>query len=138
MVRLLLRHGANPNIKDCIGNTPLHLAAVTSKTSIVALLLMAGTNILSTDCHGHNALQLAQTKLRVLQRCKASDINRLKDEVQTCIGMLLNYLKKQEHTSEQIEALSNLCSRLTVSNNTNQIQDDLRNILVNIDTLSIT
>ncbi|OXU20487.1 hypothetical protein TSAR_003328, partial [Trichomalopsis sarcophagae] len=138
MVSLLLKYGANPNQRDSIGNTPLHLAAVTSKISVVTLLLMAGTDVLSSDCHGYNPLQLAQTKLRVLQNCKGSDMSCIKDEVRNVIGMLLAYLQKQKDAREQVEALSTFCSRLSLSNDSDQIQDDVRSLLANIDSLSLT
>lgn len=40
--RLLLDKGANPNQKDSLGNTPLHLAACTNHVEVVTLLLKAG------------------------------------------------------------------------------------------------
>ena len=138
MVRLLLEHGADPNQRDCIGNTPLHLAAVTSKISVVTLLLMAGTDVLSSDQHGHNPLQIAQTKLRVLQSCKGSDMNKVKEEVQNIVAMLLAYLEKQKNAQEQVESLSYFCSRLSLSNTSDQIQDDVRDLLANLDSLSLT
>jgi ankyrin repeat domain-containing protein 54 len=40
--RLLLAKGANPNQKDAMGNTALHLAACTNNVPVVTLLLKAG------------------------------------------------------------------------------------------------
>ena len=40
--RVLLQHGADPNQKDAIGNTALHLAACTSNIPMVTLLLKSG------------------------------------------------------------------------------------------------
>lgn len=140
MVNLLLQYGADPNLQDSIGNTPLHLAAVTSKISVVTLLLTAGTDVLSLDRHGHNPLQLAQTKLRVLQNCSRddSDMNQIKEEVRNVISMLLAYLQKQKDTQGQVEALSSFCSRLSLSNTSDQIQDDVRDLLANINSLKLT
>ncbi|KAG8041233.1 hypothetical protein G9C98_002221 [Cotesia typhae] len=137
IVKLLLDYGADPNQTDCIGNTPLHLAAVTSKISVVTLLLKAGTDVLSSDRHGYNPLQLAQTKLRMLQNCQGSDMNKVKDQVHKIVGMLLAYLQKQKDACEQIEALSSFCSRITLSNTSDQVQDDLKDLLASIDSLSL-
>lgn len=41
-LRLLLKYGANPNIKDALGNNPLHLAACTHHMEVVTLLLKGG------------------------------------------------------------------------------------------------
>lgn len=137
IVHLLLEHGANPDQRDCLGNTPLHLAAVTSKIAVVTLLLKAGTNVLSSDERGRNPLQLAQTKLRLLQSCKGSDMNKIKDEVQNVVSMLLAYLQRGRDASEQVEALSTFCSRLSLSSTSDQIQEDVRDLLANIDSLSL-
>ncbi|KAG7189701.1 hypothetical protein KM043_017369 [Ampulex compressa] len=138
MVRLLLEHGADPNKRDCLGNTPLHLAAVTSKISVVTLLLKAGTNVLTVDHHGYSPLQLAQTKLRMLRNCKGTDMLKVKEEVHNVVGMLLAYLQKQKAMGQQIETLSNFCSRLSLSNTSDQVQDDVKDLLANINALSIT
>ena len=39
VVEVLLRHGADPNQTDRLGNTPLHLAACTNHVPVVTLLL---------------------------------------------------------------------------------------------------
>ncbi|XP_029676430.1 ankyrin repeat domain-containing protein 54-like isoform X1 [Formica exsecta] len=139
MVQLLLENGADPNQRDCIGNTPLHLAAVTSKISVVTLLLTAGTNVLALDKYGYNPLQLAKAKLRMLQRNYSNkDMDKVKEEMHDIVNMLLAYLLKQKNMQEQVETLSNFCSRLSLSSTSDQVQDDVKDLLANIDSLSIT
>lgn len=139
MVQLLLENGADPNQRDCIGNTPLHLAAVTSKISVVTLLLTAGTNVLALDKYGYNPLQLAKAKLRMLYRnYNNNDMDKVKQEMHDIANMLLAYLLKQKNMQEQVETLSNFCSRLSLSSTSDQIQDDVKDLLANIDSLNIT
>ena len=138
MVQLLLKHGADPNQRDCIGNTPLHLATITGKISVITLLLMAGADVLSSDQLGHNPLQIAQTKLRLLQNFKYVNMNKTKEEVHNIVAMLLAYLEKQKYAREQVESLSSFCSRLSLSNTSDQIKDDVRDLLANLDSLSLT
>ena len=66
IIRLLLEHGANPNIRDCVNNLPIHLAIISSQVPAVTLLLEAGTDIHSLDLNGKTVLHLAGTRLRWL------------------------------------------------------------------------
>lgn len=65
---MLLERGADPNQRDVIGNTALHLAACTNHTEMVTLLLKAGTDINAIDNSGRTPLHLAQSKLKLLQQ----------------------------------------------------------------------
>jgi ankyrin len=47
--KILLEHGANPNLRSKVGATPLHDAALTGKREVVELLLDHGANINATD-----------------------------------------------------------------------------------------
>lgn len=138
MVELLLHYGANPNQRDCRGNTPLHLAAVSNQISIVTLLLNAGSDVLSLDQCGYSPLQLAETKLKLLQNCKGEDMLKVKEEVHNIVNMLLAYLQKQKDASAKVETLSNFYSRLTLSNTSDQVQDDVKDLLANLNGLNIT
>lgn len=59
LVRLLLKKGATPNIKDVDGGTPVHLAASEGKHEILELLLRHGGDLNIKDKQGWTALQYA-------------------------------------------------------------------------------
>ncbi|XP_020283881.1 ankyrin repeat domain-containing protein 54 isoform X2 [Pseudomyrmex gracilis] len=142
IVRLLLKKGANPNLHDCIGNTPLHLATVTSNHEIVKLLVEAGTDIQAPDLRGKNPLNLAMTKLRMLQSYKNEDMIALRKEAYEITQLLTMHLKEkmqnEAKAQKQIEVLTDFCSRLSLSNTSDQVQDGVKDLLENINALDIT
>ncbi|XP_031829209.1 uncharacterized protein LOC116425510 isoform X2 [Nomia melanderi] len=138
MVQLLLEYGADPNQRDCVGNTPLHLASLAHQISVVTLLLKAEAKIISRNKDGYNPLQLAQSHLKLFQNCKEEDMQRVKQEIHDTVNMLLTYLQKQKSSHETVEALSTFYSRLSLSNTANQVQDDVKDLLANLDALNIT
>lgn len=60
--KLLLKHAANPNVADLLGNTPLHLAARSShyySKSVVKYLLDAGAKVNAINHRGCTPMNLA-------------------------------------------------------------------------------
>jgi ankyrin repeat protein len=59
IVKFLLKHGANPNMKNDYGNTPLHDAAAFGHREVVKLLLEHGANPNIRDNDGYTPLHYA-------------------------------------------------------------------------------
>ncbi|KAJ1488595.1 ankyrin repeat-containing domain protein, partial [Baffinella frigidus] len=59
VVRVLLRAGADVNLKDGGGSTPLHIAASHSRATVARVLLNFGACLDSTDNHSDTAHELA-------------------------------------------------------------------------------
>ncbi len=78
VVRLLLGAGADPNLCDALGNTPLHIAALNDMSGIADLLLQAGASPFRRNADGLNAIELAdngghlETAFRIWQTIPAS------------------------------------------------------------------
>jgi ankyrin repeat protein len=63
-VKLLLEHGADPNIQDRYGWTSLHEAAIRGFVNVVKLLLEYGADPTVKDKDGRTPLDLARAKGR--------------------------------------------------------------------------
>lgn len=60
LIKLMLKHGANPNTPSGMAQlTPLMLAVRSGNTEAVQLLLQAGAEVNARDCNGMNALHWA-------------------------------------------------------------------------------
>ena len=64
-VDLLIRHGADVNVPNREGSTPLHVAAssrLALESTIVRLLLRHGANVDATDNEGRTPLDIASSE----------------------------------------------------------------------------
>ena len=59
IVRMLLAHGADPNLRQAGGFVPLHSAAQNGQVELIALLLEHGAEINLRAANGQNALSFA-------------------------------------------------------------------------------
>ncbi|GAB6027028.1 Ankyrin repeat domain-containing protein 54 [Chamberlinius hualienensis] len=136
IVQLLLERGADPNQKDVVGNTPLHLAACTSHINVITLLLRHGANPSCLDNSGKSPLQLAQSKLRLLQIDRSCSSSELKSEAIQIIQMLQTYLQKAGMEAEA-ELLFAFHTRLTLSQNKDEADDNVRDLLHKLSDLNL-
>ena len=60
VVKILVKHGADPNRASSDGNTPLHKAAMDGHAEVVIALLEAGADPAIKDRSGRNALEIAE------------------------------------------------------------------------------
>lgn len=58
--RLLLEHGADPNVRDSCRNTPLHAAAGYKDSKLAEMLLAAGADVNARNEEGDTPLSLAE------------------------------------------------------------------------------
>jgi len=59
MVKMLLSHGAQVNVADMAGNTPLHTATIYGHTELVKLLLQHAAEVYRKGQHGALAIHMA-------------------------------------------------------------------------------
>ena len=60
LIRLLLKHGANPNVQDDRGATPLHEAVKRKKVDAVKVLLQHGADSAIRDSEGKTPIDYAK------------------------------------------------------------------------------
>ncbi|KAJ9471270.1 hypothetical protein DIPPA_23541 [Diplonema papillatum] len=74
IARLLLRKRANPNVKACNGNTPLHFALSKGRVDLVILLLRYHADAGATNDFGKNAFDLARISDNELIKCLFAEL----------------------------------------------------------------
>jgi ankyrin repeat protein len=59
MAKMLLTHGAQPNLADTAGNTPLHVATIFGHMELVKLLLQHGADVYKKGQYGALPVHMA-------------------------------------------------------------------------------
>jgi ankyrin repeat protein len=59
LVRMLLDHGADPNVREASGFTPLHAAAQNDDVEMIRALLLAGADLTMKSANGKTAMDVA-------------------------------------------------------------------------------
>ena len=62
IVKMLLKNGANPNVRQRGGTTPMHTASANGDLESIQLLTLAGADLHLRDDEGHLPLTLAEKK----------------------------------------------------------------------------
>lgn len=73
-IKLLLSHGANITAKNADGNTPLHLAVLTSAWEVVQLLLRHGADLDRRNQNGETPMDLLCRRRHRFNRNKRGDM----------------------------------------------------------------
>jgi ankyrin repeat protein len=76
IVRRLLDAGANPNVVDRTGTTPLLRAAIAKDTAVFRVLVAKGADPCSKDENGKTVLDYAGVEFPVLQRMATAAFQR--------------------------------------------------------------
>lgn len=119
-----------------MGNTPLHLAACTNHTEMVTLLLKYGTDVTTLDKSGRSPLQLAKSKLKLLQSGEGKEVSGLKVQVLQVIEMMQVYLQRSGKQAA-VDLLSSFTSRLHLHQTKAEVDIDVQDLLSNLSHLSI-
>ena len=62
IVKMLIKNGANPNVREGGGFTPLHTAAANGNPEIIQMLILCGADLHAQTSDGKIALELAKSK----------------------------------------------------------------------------
>lgn len=92
IIRMLLKHGANPNKGDCEGVTPLHLLVESNASpALIEMLISAGAMVNGVDYHDNTPLHVAAYAGRleiakILIRYNA-DVNKKAEDDMTALHL---------------------------------------------------
>ncbi|XP_075225433.1 uncharacterized protein LOC142326691 isoform X1 [Lycorma delicatula] len=103
------------------------------------MFLKEGTDASCYNVTGRSPLQLAQSKLKIIQRSQDSEYRH--QVTSQVIEMLLAFIKKKTEVTKNAvdeELLNAFQSRLQVSETQEQVESELKNLLDNLSTLSLS
>lgn len=139
IVAQLLKYGANPNQKDLLGNTPLHLA-VCSASSInfnmtVRILLNHGSSVRCTDKMGRNPLDLANSKLSLMRRrrCDYPESDKILRDMSILTAFLLWHYQREQQDDFEINSLEQRLQNLS----TQEVENEADKLLAKVEMLKL-
>lgn len=138
VVKLLLKHGSDPNLQDVAGNTPLHLAICINNQSVIQELLQYGTDVAVQDRSGRNPVQLAESRLRVFlrnTRTNPEETRTMKKEALRLIQLMQDYLEKRGSSSASF--LGTFSNRIEASKTPDQFGTDVHDLLASLQHLQL-
>ena len=139
----LLKKSASPNRKDSIGNTPLHLAACSSRVDIVNLLITYGAVCDIKDSTGFSPLTLATSKLRMMLSSirKYRDVQKFEELKQRCeeiVKMLEICSTANQLSSLDLQTVRNVYDdKFCRPKESSDIENDVNELLNSITALKI-
>ena len=95
MIETCLKFGANPNIKDAYGDTPLFVSIKHRQTAIVKLLLENGADIYITNRAGKTALEYSKSYRMDSILVKYADDDKLSSNKETYFVVKIKTLKDE-------------------------------------------
>jgi len=104
----LIKGGANINVKDAEGNTPLIWAVIHKNSDVVKLLVKAGADITIKNNVGKDARDLAGNNLHISNILSNADLvihKPTKNKKRTPIDKLCDILSKPHNEKIEIEAI---------------------------------
>lgn len=104
---------------------------------MVTLLLKYGTDVTTLDKSGRSPLQLAESKLKILQQANdGKEVAGLKVQVLQVIEMMQIYLQRSGKQAA-VDLLSSFTSRLHLHQTREEVDCDVQDLLSNLSHLSI-
>lgn len=126
-VAALINYGADPNLKDTIGNTPLNLAFTAKKIPTVHVLLENGASLHTLDKMPYTPLALAKLKLSLLPDILSP--LRLKTEIDSIFQSIMDNYKHS--------ILNALQERIKARETKQEIKQDVDELLQYLENLSL-
>ncbi|KAI9101168.1 ankyrin repeat-containing domain protein [Phlyctochytrium arcticum] len=134
VLKQLIAAGANVHATDVKGNTPLHLAVLSNQLDCVLLLLQANAKVNAQDSSQRTALQLVQSRLRILSQSSGRMTSRLIPDLRQLVE-LLTACALQSHesvskcTTIDAAALTARLESITSEKDAMDVVDELQRLL---------